>query len=420
MDGMGEKAVPVPEPRVERFEKLGFGMFIHWGLYSQLGQGEWIQKIGGIPGAEYAKLKESFTASEFDAREIARTAKRAGMNYITITTRHHDGFSLYDTRGLSEYDAPHSAAKRDLIAEFVHACREEGLLPVFYHTTLDWHQESYKSDFDAYLDYLYRSVEVLCTHYGPIGGLWFDGNWDRPDADWKLDRLYGMIRRLQPEAMIINNTGLEHRGEVGHPEIDSVTYEQGRPKPMDRRGMSKYVAAEMCETINDHWGIGRADFMYKSVPALIENLCACRKVGANYLLNVGPTAEGAILPIQQAMLEMIGDWLNVFGKPIYEGKPSDVQGEGDHFVLETPDGKLYLFIYHLKISGHANVTVNGGGAGEKTFTGLKRKVASIRWLDNGEELSFTQDEEAGTLRFYATGYPYGVNYVVRVAEVSMA
>lgn len=410
-------AIPVPEPRIARFEQMAFGLFIHWGLYSELGQGEWIQRTRQIPKEEYAKLQLAFSAEEFDARSIAQSARRAGMRYITVTTRHHDGFSLYDTRGLSSFDVMNSPAKRDLVQEFVDACREEGLLPVLYHTTLDWKQDSYRADFDAYLDYLYHSVELLCTHYGPIGGFWFDGNWDRPDDDWKLDELYGMIRRLQPEALIVNNTGLNHRGELGHREIDSVTYEQGRPKPMDRTGMEKYVAAEMCETMNDHWGIGSGDFMYKSLPHLIESLCSCRKVGANYLLNVGPTAAGRIPKIQEAMLEQLGDWLQLNGRAIYGGRPSSVVGEGSNFALEAEDGKLYLFIHHLKISGHANVTVNGGGAGVKHFSGLYRPVRTVRWLDSGELLEFEQDMSTGGFQFIATGYPYGVNYVVRVAEV---
>lgn len=417
---MGHITIPKPEPRIERFERLGFGMFIHWGLYSQLGRGEWIQQLGKIPQDEYMQLMHAFSAEQFNAREIVNIAKNAGMKYITLTTRHHDGFSLYDTRGLNRYDAPHSLAKRDLVAEFVEACREGGLLPILYHTTLDWYESTFKTDFNAYLDYLYRSVEILCTHYGTIGGLWFDGNWSKADADWKLGELYGMIRRKQPDALIINNTGLWKRGELGHPEIDSVTYEQGRPKPMDRAGMSKYVAAEMCETMNDHWGFGSADFMYKSVPYLIENLCACRKAGANYLLNIGPTADGGIIPLQQTMLETIGQWLKVNGKPIYEGKPVEVEGEGSNFALATPDGKLYLFIHHLKISGHADVTVGGGGPGEKKFTGLRQKVESVRWLDSGEKLEFAQDVAAGTFSFQATGFSYGVNYVVRVAEAIFA
>ncbi|MBQ2720805.1 MAG: alpha-L-fucosidase, partial [Clostridia bacterium] len=243
-------AIPVPEKRIAKFEKLGFGMFIHWGLYSQLGRGEWVQFVEKIPKEEYAKLKDTFTAKEFNGREIAKIAKRAGMNYITLTTRHHEGFSLYDTRGLNDYDAPHSPAGRDLIKDFVEGCRAEGILPMFYHTTLDWYNDDFNGNFKEYLKYLRRSVEILCTEYGEIGGLWFDGNWSKPNDDWEEDELYSLIRRNQPDAMIINNTGLDARGFVGNSYLDSVTFEQGRPTPMNREGMPKYLAAEMCQTIN--------------------------------------------------------------------------------------------------------------------------------------------------------------------------
>jgi alpha-L-fucosidase len=410
-------AIPQPAPRIQRFEKLGYGMFIHWGLYAQLGQGEWVQHLRQIPMDEYAKLKESFTAEKFDGRKIAAIARQAGMRYITLTTRHHDGFSLYDTRGLSDHDAPHSAAGRDLIANFVDGCRQEGIIPFFYHTTLDWYQKSFDEDFDAYLDYLHNSVELLCTQYGEIGGLWFDGNWSKPDADWKEDRLYSIIRKHQPEAMIINNTGLGAKGEVGNPEIDSVTFEQGRPTSMNREGMPKYVAAEMCQTMNRHWGIGKDDFAYMSPSEIIDNLCACRKVGANYLLNVGPTAAGEIPAYEAAALSRSGDWVRLCGDLIYEGKPSVVKGQGDDFALEV-NGKTYLFIHNLAIAGHGSVTVGVGGAGPRAFSGLNEKISSARWLDNDEELSFTQDADSGLFCLDATGYQYGVNLVVRVAELS--
>ena len=410
-------AIPQPAPRIQRFEKLGYGMFVHWGLYAQLGQGEWVQHLRRIPMDEYARLKDTFTAEKFDGRRVAAAARRAGMRYITITTRHHDGFSLYDTRGLSEHDAPHSAAGRDLVADFVDGCRHEGLLPFFYHTTLDWYQPSFNADFDAYLEYLQASVEILCTQYGEIGGIWFDGNWSKPGADWKEDRLYGMIRKNQPEAMIINNTGLDARGAVGNPEIDSVTFEQGRPAPMDREGMPKYVAAEMCQTMNRHWGIGKDDFAYMSPAEIIENLCACRKVGANYLLNVGPTAEGEIPAYEEAALARAGDWVRLCGDLVYDGKPAAVKGQGEDFALEA-GGKTYLFVHNLAIAGHGNVTVGLGGAGPRAFGGLHQKISAARWLDNDEALSFTQDTESGLFCLEATGYPYGVNLVVRVAELS--
>ncbi|RCX18799.1 alpha-L-fucosidase [Anaerobacterium chartisolvens] len=409
--------LPIPSQRVKNFERMGFGMFIHFGLYSQLESGEWVMNLKNIPLSQYAKLKDTFTAEDFDAEKIVLLAKRAGMKYITMGARHHEGFSLYDTKGLSNYDSVHSPAGRDLVAEFVSACRQNSIVPFLYHTTLDWYQESYKTDFNAYLEYLRKSIEILCRNYGEIGGLWFDGNWDKPDADWRLDELYGTIRKYQPEAIIVNNTGLEARGELSHPEIDSVTFEQGRPVPLNRNGMSKYVTGEMCQTMNENWGIGKRDLNYKSTSELIENLCACRKAGANYLLNTGPTAQGSIPGIQKELMETIGDWMSLNGRAIYEGKPCMIRGGHEDFALEGDDGKVYLFIYKLHVQGHPNVTLGANKSGPRAFYGVHRKVSGVRWLDNNEELAFTQDTDSGLFCFDATGYPYGENLVVRVAEL---
>ena len=408
-------AIPIPESRIARFENMGFGMFIHYGIYSQLGCGEWVMDIAQIPKEEYVKLADTFTAKDFDAKLIAKTAKAAGMNYITLTTKHHDGFCLYDTKGLCDYDAPHSACGRDLIREFVDACNEEGIMPMFYHATLEWYHEEFETDFPKYLQYLRDSVEILCTQYGKIGGLWFDGNWSKPaGTDWEEDKLYEVIRRHQPDAIIVNNTGLDARGAVGNPEIDSVTFEQGRPSPMDREGMPKYLAAEMCHTMNDHWGIGKCDLNYKSLPEMIETLCACRKVGANYLLNVGPEGDGKIPDMQKTMIEAMGTWINECGSIIYEGKPSKIEGEYKNFALEA-NGKAYLFIHGLNVLGSAHVIVAGGGLGYKYFKKVNRKVKSAKWTDNGENLEFVQNGEH--LWVNATGFPYGCNYVVRVMEI---
>ena len=156
-------AIPVPEPRIARFERMAYGMFIHWGLYSQLGRGEWVMHREKIPKAEYRKLRDTFTAKDFEGRKIARTARLAGMKYITLTSRHHDGFSLYDTRGLTDHDVMHTPAGRDLILDFVEGCRAEGITPFLYHTTLDWWHEIFNADFDAYLAFLNESVEILLS-----------------------------------------------------------------------------------------------------------------------------------------------------------------------------------------------------------------------------------------------------------------
>jgi alpha-L-fucosidase len=229
--------------------------------------------------------------------------------------------------------------------------------------------------------------------------------------------LYGTIRKHQPQAIIVNNTGLHQRGRTGHPEIDSVTFEQGRPTPMERRGMKKYIAAEMCQTMNRHWGIGVNDFAYMGPPQVIENLCACRKVGANYLLNVGPTAEGAIPTFEKACLMRSGDWVRMHAEPIYDGKPAGITAEGDDFGLDV-NGRQFLFVHHLGVRGDANVTVGPTGAGPRTFSGIHAKIKSATWMDNDQPLKFQQDLDAGTLTVKCTGFPYGTNTVVRVVKLS--
>ena len=166
------------------------------------------------------------------------------------------------------------------------------------------------------MDYLIKSVEILCKHYGKIGGFWFDGNWDKPMADWREDELYGMIRKYQPEAIIVNNSGLHHRGEYGHPEIDSVTFEQGRPTSLDRHGRSKYVAAEMCQTINNHWGTGHKDFAYDSLVVYRVHL-RLQESGSQLSAEHCPTGSGMVDSLQKFLLETMGVWVHMYEEAIY-------------------------------------------------------------------------------------------------------
>lgn len=409
-------SIPIAKQYIKDFEQLGFGMFVHWGLYSQLGQGEWTYELHKRNMDDYKKLKDTFTAEDFDAEDLVLTAKSAGCKYIILTTRHHEGFSLYDTCGLSDFDSVHSPAKRDLVRDFIDACNKYEMVPLLYHTTLDWYQDSFKNDFESYLEYLRKSVEILCKNYGKIGGLWFDGNWSKPDADWKEDELYKTIRKYQPEAIIVNNTGLSHRGKVGNPEIDSVTFEQGTPNPMNREGMEKYVAAEMCQTINCHWGIGALDIDYKSPRELIETLCNCRKAGANYLLNIGPTAQGGVDTYQAELMKVIGKWMKTYGEAVYNGRPYGATGFGRNFILKGEDS-LYFFFFDLGIRGDENVLDDKRDSGAYAFGNVRDQIESIQWMDNGEILEFMQNDTMLTIN--ATGYPYGMATCVRVAKAKM-
>ena len=394
---------------VKNFEEKAFGLFVHFGLYSSIGKGEWAQEVLRIPACEYEKLVNTFSVKKTWAKELVKVAKKAGCRYITLTTRHHDGFSLFDTKGLSDYDAPHSPVGRDLVREFVDACNEGGIMPMFYHTLLDWKHPDFNTNFPSYIDYLIKSVEVLCTNYGKIGGLWFDGMWSRPNNDWQEDRLYATIRKHQPEAMIINNTGLSELGKVGHPEIDSVTFERGRPSFVDNS--DRHRAGEMCQVLNDHWGFAEDDYNYKPIKEIIDNLVECRSFGCNFLLNVGPMANGTVRPIDKCMLEFVGKWIKQNKGFIYGARPSDVTAD-DAYVLKGENDKYYVVVKNVNMVADANVQHLEG---ERSVTlNTERKIKSAKWLDSGEKAT-AKGNVLSVLPF-----TYGTSHSYRVAQITLS
>ncbi len=399
---------------VKAFEKLGFGLFVHFGPYSLLGSGEWTKECNHVPDEEYEAVARQFNPSPAWAKALVGAAKSAGCRYITLTTRHHDGFSLFDTHGLSDYDAPHTCG-RDLVREFVEECRAQGILPFFYHTLLDWHEKTFRTDFPEYLRYLRDSVELLCKNYGKIGGLWFDGTWSRPEDDWEEDALYGLIRRYQPEAMIINNTGLSARGALGHPELDSVTFERGLPQPINLEDSPKYIASEMNQTMCDHWGYAKEDVNYKAVGSLIEDLANCRKYGSNFLLNVGPKGDGTLRSIDAAILETIGEWVALNDEAIRAPRPTGiaVAHKPKNFVLRDGN-KLYLFCFGLPMSADPNVAPETSALYEDDFS-LEETARSAVWLDDGSPVEFHQGN--GRLTVKTGPFRYGKSLVVRVAKI---
>lgn len=406
--------------RIRNYEDLGLGLFIHWGLYSQLEVGEWTEYIHERKQNEYEKLINSFTAVDFDANKIVSAAKKMGAKYIVLTTKHHEGFFLYDTKGLSNFDSIHSPAKRDFVQEFLTACHKENIQPFLYIATYDWHSKLYKQDFDKYLDYLLASVKILCQNYGQIGGFWFDGDWNKKNANWKLDRLYGTIRRYQPEAIIVNNTGLKNRGRISNPEIDVVTYERKTPNQVNHGFGSKYVAGEASITMNKHWGYAKNDLNFKSPKEIIENIVHARGIGANILLNIGLTGTGEIPLANQVLMEQVGQWVKMASQGLYQVRPqSELKASGNDKDVVLADGKnVYLFIHDLKIVGNENVVLGGEGINLRSFVGIHKKIAKINWLDNKQNVSFMQDAESGILTIDAGGYTYGTDWCVRVAKIS--
>jgi len=401
---------------IKDFENLGFGMFVHFGLYSVIGRGEWSKNTCNITWEEYLKALDDFNPHKDWAEELVKSAKGAGCKYITLTTRHHDGFSLYDTCGLNTYDAPHTCG-RDLIKEFVEACRKYDIIPFFYHTLLDWHEESYDTDFPKYLKYLRDSVEILCKNYGKIGGFWFDGKWHKPKNDWEEDALYGLIRSYQPDTMIINNTGIVDRGALGHIELDSVTFERGRPAQINLESSPKYIASEMCEVFADHWGYAKNDFNYKSLNNLIESLAVCRRYKSNFLLNVGPKGDGTLRTIDKGILELIGEWVKLNDEAIRKPYPTDIiiKNKPKDFILKDVD-TYYLFVHDLSMSADTNVALEAEMNLKESFK-FDKKIKSVAWLDSKEELEFSQNGDEVTIK--TKPFMYGESYIVRIAKIKV-
>lgn len=393
---------------ISRFKKMGFGMFIHFGLYSVLGKGEWYRAVNKMNPDEYNALINDFNIEKDWATKLVATAKQAGCKYITLTTRHHDGFSLFDTQGLNEFDAPHSPCGRDLIREFVDACNEQDIVPFFYHTLLDWHEPSYNDDFPKYIDYLESSLKILATNYGKVGGFWFDGKWDKPDADWQEDRIYGMLRKLQPEAMIINNTGLNALGETGHPQIDSVTFERGEPCRLLASG--KPIAGEVCQGITDHWGYVEDDICTKSMNELIDLLVDCRKCDCNLLLNTGLRGDGTINPIEGELLRNMGKWIRKNHDIIYNAVPANISAENADIMT---DGKYYYaFIKRVPMCFNTNVTRMMEA--KRVVLSTDKKIVNAVWLDNDEPVRMLED---GT--FFAWPFDYGTSLSTRIAKFEL-
>ena len=393
---------------IENFKKMGFGMFNHFGLYSILGKGEWVLAQNTIDHAKYNELTKKFKVRNDWAKQLVKTAKAAGCKYITLTTRHHDGFSLYDTKGLNDFDAPHSAAGRDLIKEFVDECNKEGIVPFFYHTLLDWYNPDYKNNFPKYIDYLVKSIEILCTSYGKIGGFWFDGMWDKPNDDWQEDRLYGTIRKYQPEAMIINNTGLSACGETGHKEIDSVTFERGKAFFVDTS--KKPIAGEVCEALTDHWGYAKDDICVKSPKELVEMIIDCRKFNCNLLLNTGLMGNGLIPVVEKENLLMLGKWIKINKNFIYNAVSAGIEAENADILT---DGKYYYAVIK-KVPMSADPNVARGGEVQHVKISTDKKIVSAKWLDNGKSVKGVKKNE-----FPVEPFAYGVSLSARVARFEL-
>lgn len=401
------------EQRIADFRSRSLGLFVHYGAYVQYQNGEWALELCHHNPAEYEKKALQRDYSSFNVDNIIHAAKACGAHYITFTTRHHDGFSLYDTKGLSDYDIMHTPNGRDIVKEFVDACHKNDILPFLYHTTLDWHHPDFKNNFSKYQQYLRDSLEVLCKNYGTIGGFWLDGNWSKATDEWELDELYGVIRKYQPQAIIINNTGLEAQGVFGHPEIDCVTFEQGTPTMLDCSKMEKEYIGEMCYPLCEHWGIAQ-DINIKSMRQILEAYTACRRVGGNLLLGIFTQLDGSQPLLHQGYLEAMGYWVKRNQAALYGPVPTKAVGFGKDFIL-SQGSKRYVFVHDVSTWGDSNVLKNHS-RGYSCFENVFEILKNGHWLDNGQAVESMQDVSTGMLCIKPAPFQYGESWVIRVAE----
>lgn len=341
------------DKRMEWWRDARFGMFIHWGLYAvpageykgDTGFGEWIMDEAKIPVPEYEKFAIAFNPVKFNADEWVKTAADAGAKYIVITSKHHDGFSLFDSK-ISNYDImDRTPFKRDPLKELAEACKRQGITLCFYHSIMDWHHPDAKGDrFSLYRDnYLKTQLKELLTQYGPIGALWFDGEWI---DEWTEDQgkdLYKYVRSLQPDIIINNRVGKGRSGMQGMNNYENAAGDFGTPE-QEILNTSSTQDWESCMTMNDHWGYNKNDKNFKPAESLIWNLVDCAAKGGNYLLNVGPTAEGLIPAESVERMKEIGKWMKVNSAAIYKSK-AWTHFEDNENTRYTTDNKGNIFVF---------------------------------------------------------------------------
>jgi alpha-L-fucosidase len=338
------------------FQDSKYGMFIHWGVYSVLGDGEWVMNQKKIPIPEYEPLASRFNPAEFNAAEWVSLAKAGGMKYITITSKHHDGFAMWATKQSPWNIVDATPWKQDPLKMLAEECRKQGIRLFFYHSQLDWHHPDYfprgrtgqasgraeSGDFNRYLDFMDAQLRELLTGYGEVGGIWFDGWWDRPDADWRLNKTYGLIHSFQPAALIGSN---HHRKPFDGEDFQMFEKDLPGQNTAGFNAESEVGALplESCDTINQSWGYNSSDKRYKSAKQLIHYLARAAGHNANFLLNVGPMPSGKIQPEFVDRIRTVGGWLEKNGESIYgtRGGPKPPAAWG---AMTQKQGRIYLHV----------------------------------------------------------------------------
>lgn len=385
--------------RMEWYVNARFGMFIHWGLYAIPARGEWMRSFERMPEKEYAQYFEEFDPIHYDPRLWARAAKQAGMKYVILTAKHHDGFCLFDSK-YTDFKSTNTRSGRDLVKEFTEAVRGEGLKVGLYYSLLDWHHEDFphygdgshpmrenpnyldtERNLDKYIEYMHHQVEELCTNYGRIDILWFDYSYGEMSGEkWKATKLVNMVRGLQPHIIIDNRLEASGSGlgslASGQPlpyHGDFVSPEQIIPQDGIKDVNGDPLIWESCFTMNDSWGYNVRDNYFKPVSMLIKKLVECVSKGGNMLLNVGPDAYGNFPEKSIETLHGIGEWMGKNGSSIYGCGQSEMS-RPEFGRITQKDKKFYYHIFENTV-------------GPIPLMGIEKKqVKKIRLVSTGAEI----------------------------------
>lgn len=387
------------EKRMQWFVQTRFGMFIHWGLYAVPARGEWVRSNERMPEEKYMPFFREFDPSAADPKAWVQAAKEAGMGYVILTAKHHDGFCLFDSE-LTDFKSTNTPMGRDIVREFLEAGREAGLKVGLYYSLIDWHHPDFphhgdryhpmrsdpaasneERDFERYLAYMHGQVKELCTRYGRLDVLWFDFSYNQLRGEaWRANELADMVRTLQP-GILLNNR-LEVSGEgfgslvQGEPAPchgDFVSPERMVPPEglFDPQGRPLYW--ETCTTMNHSWGYCAGDTWYKPAPLLLKKLVECVSKGGNFLLNVGPDGNGRIPRQAMDTLKYLGQWMQINGESIRGCGPSGME-KPEWGRITRRENVLYLHIYENAL-------------GPLPLYGIPaEKIRAMRLLQDGREI----------------------------------